>query len=62
MDKSSLEKAFELIMDSINKSDIKAQDKIELLINLKLFLEPQEYKDNISVLRKNQKDTRFGRR
>ena len=62
MDKSSLEEAFNIIMDSIMGSNIKPQDKIELLMNLRNFLDPKDYKENITILDANKRSKKFGGR
>lgn len=53
MNKESLIKARELIIDTLNKSDINKIDKIELMINLYLFLNEDEYDYSIKVLEKS---------
>ena len=52
MNKESLEKVQEKIADMLNNTDIDTIDKIELLINLIHFLNPEEYENNIKTLRK----------
>lgn len=53
MKEESLIQAYYKIYETIDKSTIDDLDKIELLMNLRLFLEPQEYDNNIKVLNKN---------
>lgn len=57
MKTSSLEEAISIIIENIYNSKIPIEDKTELLINLKHFLEPLEYEDNIRtlMLRKEKK-------
>lgn len=57
MKASSLEEAINIIIENIYNSKIPIEDKTELLINLKHFLEPLEYEDNIRtlILRKEKK-------
>lgn len=52
MKKDSLIKAILIIFDAIDKSDINAQDKLELLINLRCFLNVDKYENNIKILSK----------
>lgn len=52
MKNSSLEKAIELIFETISESDINVIDKFELLNNLKCFLNKETYEDNIKILSK----------
>ena len=54
MQKESLLQIVDSLSDTIMNSNIKPEDKIELLINLKYFLDPKDYKENITVLRRNQ--------
>lgn len=55
----SLEKINEIIIRSLEISDIPLYDKLELLLNLRLFLE--DYENNIKVLKrsKNEIDKRI---
>ena len=56
MKNSSLETARMLIYDVISETNrIDEIDKLELLINLRTFLEPKEYRKNIKVLEKRRK-------
>jgi len=59
MDKSSLETATEVMLESINKANIKPEDKIELLINIKCFLEFEHYQRTISLLALDRYEHRF---
>ena len=54
MNKESLEKVQEKIVDILNKTDIPTIDKIELLINLIHFLNPNKYEENIKTLSKKR--------
>lgn len=53
MDANVLEKAMNVIADAIVKSDIDNMSQTELLINLRQFLNPENYEKNIAVLREN---------
>ena len=50
MDKESLIKARELVLKIIDGSEIMTWDKIELLINLNTFLNPETYEEDKKVL------------
>lgn len=52
MNKNSLIKAILIIFDAIDKSDIPVQDKLELMINLRCFLNVDKYENNIKILSK----------
>jgi hypothetical protein len=54
MEKESLEIVQESIANMVDVLDIPIYDKIELLINLVHFLNPEEYEDNIKVLKKEK--------
>lgn len=54
MDKESLIKAREIITKVLDGSDILTVDKLELIINLNTLLEPENYEEDIQVLRENQ--------
>lgn len=54
MNKESLEKVQEKIVDILNSTDIPTIDKIELLINLIHFLDPNKYEENIKILSKKE--------
>lgn len=51
MNKESLEIIFNEITNIIDKANISAEDKIELLINLRKFL-VEDYENSIKVLQK----------
>ena len=55
MQKESLELAINTIIESIEKLDINMYDKVELMINLRNFLDERLYDENIKVLNQNIK-------
>lgn len=56
MEKESLEKIRDIVLNALYKNnDIDVIDKMEAIINLYYFLEPNEYKDNIKTLIKKRK-------
>ena len=55
MDKESLIKARELIIKVLDDSKIKRQDKAELIMNLWLLLDEDNYEHDIDVLRRYSK-------
>lgn len=58
MDKQSLIKAREIIINSLHNSDIKAVDRLELIINIATLLEIENYEENIKILRLENKPKR----
>jgi len=54
MEKESLEKATDIIVRYVELANIPVYDKVELLINLRLFL--KDYDKNIKILRKEVKN------
>jgi hypothetical protein len=50
MNKESLIKAKQIVLEAINGLDIEDYDKIELLINLNTYLNPENYEDDTKVL------------
>ena len=52
MTKESLEKVQDKVVDILNETDIPTIDKVELLINLIHFLDPEKYENNIKTLKK----------
>ena len=52
MNKESLKKARNLIVNAIYNSNINAQDKAELIMNIVKFLNDEYYDKNIKVLNK----------
>ena len=57
MTKEELEEATDIILDSIITSNLSNYTKIELMINLKKFLE--NYKENIRILDKIEKRKKY---
>lgn len=62
MDKESLIKARELIFKTLDNSKIKKQDKAELIMNLWLLLDEDNYEHDIDVLRRYSKPTQKKKR
>ena len=54
MNDDELNKALDLIIDLLNKSDLSITSKTELMINISKFLQPKYYKENIKVLEKER--------
>lgn len=52
MNKESLIKVRNMIIEGLNKVNINNNDKAELMMNLWLFLSEEYYVNNIKVLRK----------
>ena len=50
MEKESLEKAREIIVSNLLKSNLDIVDRAELIMNLDKFLNPVEYEKNIKIL------------
>lgn len=48
MSNEELEEVFDIIINSISKSNLSNYTKLEVLVNLKLFF--QDYKENIRIL------------
>ncbi len=59
MDKQSLEITINDLTDRIMQANIPEQDKIELLINLKSFLDPEMYEENIVVMSKSYEERKW---
>ena len=55
MNKESLIKVREIIIQSLSESNINNLDKLELMLNLNNFLQENEYEENIKVLVKKNK-------
>lgn len=56
MKNSSLNEATEIIIEALDKSNkIDNIDKTELMLNIKLFLKENEYRENVKVLSKRRK-------
>lgn len=53
MTKETLMKARDLLVDALDKSNIDIVDKVELMTNLWLYLNPAEYENNNKVLQKS---------
>lgn len=54
MKSKSLNIALDTIIEEIAKSNINNQDKVELILNIREFLNPKNYKENIKVLEKER--------
>lgn len=54
MKSKSLNQTINMIINNLDKMDINEQDKVELMINLKEFLQPKYYKENVKVLQKER--------
>ena len=50
----SLNETIDMIIENLDKMEMNQQDKVELMINLKEFLQPGNYKENIKVLEKER--------
>ena len=55
MQKESLELAINTIIESIEKLNINIYDKLELMLNIRNFLDERLYDENIKVLNQNIK-------
>ena len=56
MEKESLIICRDKILNAFKKINIEPLDKLELMVNVYYFLDPEEYEDNIKVLKKEKKD------
>lgn len=54
MKSKSLNQTINMIIENLDKMDINEQDKVELMINLREFLQPKYYKENVKVLQKER--------
>jgi hypothetical protein len=54
LNKESLKKVSDRVHLLIDDPDIPIEDKVELLINILHFLNPEEYEDNIKVLQEHK--------
>lgn len=54
MNKESLEIVQDKVVNLLNNTNIDIVDKVELLINLVSFLNPDEYDENIKILQKKR--------
>lgn len=52
MKKESLEEARTILIERVLQSNIKSQDKTELIILLHCLLQPEKYKENVKILRR----------
>lgn len=59
MEKESLVKAGIAVFNAIDRADINVLDKVELLNNLRLFLNVDTYDDNKKTLAKRQYERRW---
>lgn len=59
MEKESLIKAQDKIFELANDKTIPTLDRMELLLNLKNFLEVDKYKENIKILQKSVEKNKF---
>lgn len=50
----SLNETIDMIIENLDKMEMNEQDKVELMLNLKEFLQPKYYKENIKVLEKER--------
>lgn len=55
MQKETLEEAISRFIEVVSKMDKPLVEKIELMINVKSFLDPKKYENNIKVLSKENK-------
>lgn len=54
MNKESLKKVSDRVHLLVDDPDVPIEDKVELLINVLHFLNPEEYEDNIKVLQEHK--------
>lgn len=54
MKSKSLNQAIDMIIENLDKMDMNELDKVELMINLREFLKPKYYKENVKVLQKER--------
>lgn len=54
MKSKSLNQTINMIIENLDKMGINDQDKVELMINLREFLKPKNYKENVNVLEKER--------
>jgi hypothetical protein len=59
MKQSSLEKAVDIIIEALDKSDIDKIDKTELMINIPYFLDAKRYRENVKVLQKKMSKRKY---
>lgn len=58
MDKESLKKIREYIFN-IDKLDIPLEDKLEIIINLNILLDPNNYNKHIKILQRYTKEEKW---
>lgn len=58
MDEKSLIRAKEIVINALHNSDIKAVDRLELIINVAAFLDHKSYENSIKVLKLENKPKR----
>ena len=58
MEDTSLEKAVNAFIETIDRLEIPIVDKVELMTNLRHFLDPENYRSNIELLAKEQNQRR----
>lgn len=56
MKKESLEEAILDIINMLDKKEMDLLEKIELMNNLRLFLNPYKYEENVRILEKRRLD------
>lgn len=61
MDKESLKIARKILVDGLDKAKINKEDKAELLMNLWILLEDDNYEHDIDVLRRYGKGGKNGK-
>lgn len=54
MNKESLKKVSDRVHLLVDDPNVPIEDKVELLINVLHFLNPEEYEDNIKVLQEHK--------
>jgi hypothetical protein len=54
MKEESLNEIRNSIIDLIHNSNIPIEDKLELMINIRNFLAPKKYRENIRILRRKR--------
>ncbi|MBR4671596.1 MAG: hypothetical protein IKO78_00165 [Bacilli bacterium] len=59
MNKEYLDLALEKIIETIKDLPIPVMDKLELMINLQIFLKPSQYEGNIKTLQKRKESEKW---
>lgn len=64
MEDTSLERALDNIIAILDKTEMPIVDKVELMTNLKQFLDAKTYRDNVDTLAKRQLERKmeYGRK